>query len=72
MFILGWKYCGIFLVTVPTYMVLDLELLKQVMTKDFNHFVDRGIYTNEKDDPVGMYQKAFLFGEVVNHIQVVS
>lgn len=51
----GWKYCGIFLVTVPTYMVLDLELLKQVMTKDFSHFVDRGIYTNEKDDPVGCH-----------------
>ncbi|KAJ8926291.1 hypothetical protein NQ314_021350 [Rhamnusium bicolor] len=33
---------------VPTYLVIDLEIAKHVLTKDFSYFTDRGFYTNEK------------------------
>ncbi|KAJ8973005.1 hypothetical protein NQ317_000394 [Molorchus minor] len=38
--------------TTPVYLVVDMELVKHILTKDFNHFMDRGVYTNEKDDPI--------------------
>lgn len=49
---LGWKYFGIYLFNSPVFIPLEPELVKQIMTKDFNHFVDRGLYFNEKDDPL--------------------
>ena len=27
-------------------------MIKNVTIKDFNHFVDRGMYVNEEDDPL--------------------
>nr|CAI5826719.1 unnamed protein product [Callosobruchus analis] len=51
----GWKYCGIYNITKPLLLVLDLDLLKSILTKDFNHFVDRGQYVNEKDDPLSAH-----------------
>lgn len=36
----------------PNYLVLNLDIAKQIMTKDFHNFVDRGVYTNERDDPL--------------------
>lgn len=39
----------------PTFFVVDLELLKNICVKDFEHFVDRGFYYNEKDDPIGCH-----------------
>ncbi|XP_018576632.1 cytochrome P450 6a2-like [Anoplophora glabripennis] len=50
-----WKYCGMFGMTRPMFVVLNLDLVKQVMTKDFHNFVDRGFYTNEKDDPLSCH-----------------
>lgn len=44
----------------PFYMVLDLEICKQIFTKDFNHFTDRGLYYNEKDDPISKYMFVWL------------
>ncbi|KAJ8975581.1 hypothetical protein NQ317_013083, partial [Molorchus minor] len=50
--LLGLKYCGIYIFALPRILVLDLDFLKHVLTKDFSHFVDRGTYTNWKDDPL--------------------
>ncbi|GAB0087597.1 Cytochrome P450 [Sergentomyia squamirostris] len=43
---------GIFFFVRPVVLVLDLDFLKNVLVKDFNYFQDRGIYVNEKDDPL--------------------
>jgi cytochrome P450 family 6 len=36
----------------PVYVVADEELVKLVMIKDFNNFVNRGMYVNEEDEPL--------------------
>ncbi|KAB0791090.1 hypothetical protein PPYR_02890 [Photinus pyralis] len=52
---LGYKYVGLYGLTMPQFMVIDPELLKCVMIKDFHHFTDRGFYFNEKDDPLSAH-----------------
>lgn len=55
-FFLGYKkFCGIYQLVAPTLFVFDLELIKNICVKDFEHFVDRGFYYNEKDDPIGCH-----------------
>ena len=46
---------GIFGLTRPIYLAVDLEYVKNVLTKDFQHFVDRGVYYNEKVDPLSAH-----------------
>lgn len=41
--------------TAPTLFLFDLELIKNICVKDFEYFVDRGFYYNEKDDPIGCH-----------------
>ncbi|EFA05693.2 cytochrome P450 6BK13 [Tribolium castaneum] len=50
-----WKHGGLFFLANPTYMVVDLEYVKNILTKDFQHFVDRGVYYNEDVDPIGAH-----------------
>ncbi|XP_011190520.2 probable cytochrome P450 6a21 [Zeugodacus cucurbitae] len=45
-------FCGIYFLQNPSVLVLTPELTKQVLIKDFANFTDRGLYTNEKDDPL--------------------
>ncbi|XP_017066143.1 probable cytochrome P450 6a14 [Drosophila eugracilis] len=35
-----------------TAMITDLDLIKQVMIKDFSYFQDRGTFNNTRDDPL--------------------
>ncbi|KAK5638813.1 hypothetical protein RI129_013108 [Pyrocoelia pectoralis] len=46
----GFKHVGLFMMVKPTYMPIDLEYVKNILSKDFTHFMDRGLYYNEKDD----------------------
>lgn len=43
---------GITIFTNPIMMILDLDLIKNIMVKDFNVFPNRKAYFNEKDDPL--------------------
>ncbi|RZC38627.1 cytochrome P450 CYP6BK17, partial [Asbolus verrucosus] len=51
----GLKHCGLYFFASPIYLVVDLDYLKNVMTKDFEYFADRGMYYNEKADPISAH-----------------
>uniref|UniRef100_A0A1Y1LIW7 Cytochrome P450 n=2 Tax=Photinus pyralis TaxID=7054 RepID=A0A1Y1LIW7_PHOPY len=50
----GWRYVGSYIFTVPQLLVVDPQIIKCMLTKDFNHFMERGMY-NEEDDPLSMH-----------------
>lgn len=52
---LGHKHGGIYIFTAPFYFPLDPEIIKCVISKDFNHFTDRGLAINEKTDPISAH-----------------
>lgn len=45
-------FCGIFFYIQPAVLALDLDFVKKILIKDFQHFHDRGMYYNEKTDPI--------------------
>lgn len=45
-------FCGFFLLVQPVAMVLDLDLAKNILIKDFHHFDNRGVFHNPRDDPL--------------------
>lgn len=51
----GCKYGGIYAGPSPKLVLLDLELIKQIFTKDFAFFTGRGNYVNEKDEPMAAH-----------------
>lgn len=46
------KFCGIYILYAPAVMILDLDLLKNVLVKDFTNFTDKGLYSNDEADPL--------------------
>lgn len=48
----GLKLCGAYFWTRPISIILDLDLAKDILVKDFSNFVDRNLYYNKKDDPL--------------------
>ena len=38
-----------------TIMATDIDFIKHILIKDFNHFVDRGMFHNEKSDPLSAH-----------------
>lgn len=51
-------FIGMFACFRPALLVRDLDLIQHVLVKDFNHFVDRGVYMNEKVDPLSAHVAA--------------
>ncbi|KAL5285748.1 hypothetical protein ACFFRR_007435 [Megaselia abdita] len=45
-------FSGFFLLSKPVAVVTDLDLIKNIMIKDFNNFNDRYMFFNEKQDPL--------------------
>lgn len=48
----GAKFGGMYIFFHPILLIVDLELLKNVMQKNFRHFVNRDVYCNEKAEPL--------------------
>lgn len=46
------KAIGLYFFTAPIVYIIDLDLVKHVLVKDFSNFTDRGIYVNKKVDPL--------------------
>ncbi|KAJ3624850.1 hypothetical protein MTP99_018441 [Tenebrio molitor] len=48
------RYCGIYQFLLPTLLIRDPDLIKQITVKDFDHFVDhRGFVPTESDPLLG-------------------
>lgn len=45
-------YVGLFFLNKPVILVLTPEFAKTVLVRDFQYFVNRGIYFNKEDDPL--------------------
>lgn len=55
-------FCGVYILAGRVAMILDLDLLKHILVKDFTSFSDKGLYTNELDEPL-MENLFFIDGE---------
>ncbi len=48
-------FCGIYFFINPVILATNLDFVKNVLIKDFSHFQDRGVYSNERDDPLSAH-----------------
>lgn len=46
---ISFRCVGLYLFLQPTLMIRDLDLIKQITVKDFDHFTDHRIFTEEED-----------------------
>lgn len=53
-----FPFFGIYFLHQPWAVLTDLELIKNVLVRDFKFFQDRGLYENEKDDPLSAHLSA--------------
>lgn len=51
----GHKHGGCYILTSPSYIALDPDLIKNIMQKDFHYFMSRGVYYNEEQDPLSAH-----------------
>lgn len=49
------KVAGFYSFFKANLMLIDLDLIKNVLIKDFNNFTDRSVYYNEDADPVSAH-----------------
>lgn len=45
-------YLGIYFLFRPALLIRDPVLVKQILSTDFDHFADRGVYYNDETDPI--------------------
>eukprot|EP00099_Drosophila_melanogaster_P019149 NP_610390.1 Cyp6a13 [Drosophila melanogaster] len=46
------RYCGYFTFMTKSLFIMDLELIRDIMIRDFSSFADRGLFHNVRDDPL--------------------
>ncbi|XP_058065006.1 cytochrome P450 6A1-like, partial [Anopheles bellator] len=51
----GNPYGGFYFFINPSAMLLNLDLIKAVLVKDFEYFHDRNVYHNDHDDPLSRH-----------------
>ncbi|XP_031629400.1 cytochrome P450 6a9-like [Contarinia nasturtii] len=51
----GAKICGLYVFARPMALILDLDLVKSILIKDFSNFYEKGFYYNEEDDPLSAH-----------------
>ncbi|XP_074025903.1 probable cytochrome P450 6a23 isoform X2 [Leptinotarsa decemlineata] len=51
----GLKFGGCYTFFSPVLIIVDLDLTKNILLKDFDNFVNRGMYYNEKMDPLSAH-----------------
>lgn len=49
------KHIGWYFLLKAIYIPIDPEIIKHILTKDFNNFMDRGVYFNEETDPLSVH-----------------
>ena len=57
------KYIGFHVFTGATLLVKDLELIKTILVKNFDHFTDRKTFVDEQTDPLFGQNLNFLNGD---------
>lgn len=48
-------FVGFYMMASPDAMILDLDLIKSILIKDFHNFNDRYHFFNERDDPISAH-----------------
>jgi len=63
-------YVGIFSFDKPILFVRDLELVKKILVKDFQNFIDRVISLDEKLDPLTSKSLFVMKGQLWRHWRI--
>lgn len=61
-------YAGLYLFNKPSLLVTSPEFAKTVLVRDFQYFVDRGVYYNKKNDPLSA-NLFFIEGDEWRHLR---
>ncbi|KAH8254076.1 hypothetical protein KR032_008330 [Drosophila birchii] len=48
-------FVGFYFFQKPVAFIMDLDLVKHILIRDFSNFADRGLFYNEKDDPMSAH-----------------
>lgn len=51
----GHRFGGIYFFTHPVFLPVDVELITNILVKDYNYFEDRGIHYDEENDPISAH-----------------
>ena len=62
-------YVGIFSFDKPSLLIRDVELVKNILVKDFQNFMDRTLSFDDKSDPVFGKNLAVLKGQIWRHLR---
>lgn len=63
------RFIGIYSFLRPVLILRDPEIIRNVLVKDFQHFHDRGVYSDEKRDPLSAHLFA-LNGEQWKNLRI--